>query len=29
MTETRLRARVNYQAYLHRDDPGFSQAIRR
>ena len=27
--ETRLRARVNYQAYLHRDDPGFSQAIRR
>jgi hypothetical protein len=27
--ETRLRARVNYQAYLHRDDPVFSQAIRR
>jgi hypothetical protein len=27
--ETRLRARVNYQAYLHRDDPAFSQAIRR
>lgn len=27
--ETRLRARVNYQAYLHRDDPQFSQSIRR
>ena len=27
--ETRLRARVNYQAYLHRNDPLFSQAIRR
>ncbi len=27
--ETRLRARVNYQAYLHRDDPMFSEAIRR
>jgi hypothetical protein len=27
--ETRMRARVNYQAYLHRDDPAFSQAIRR
>lgn len=27
--ETRLRARVNYQAYLHRDDPAFSEAIRR
>jgi hypothetical protein len=27
--ETRMRARVNYQAYLHRDDPNFSQAIRR
>ena len=27
--ETRLRARVNYQAYLHRDDPAFSRAIRR
>ncbi|MEN6458073.1 MAG: DUF4105 domain-containing protein [Thermoguttaceae bacterium] len=27
--ETRLRARVNYQAYLHRDDPEFSRAIRR
>ncbi len=27
--ETRLRARVNYQAYRHRDDPMFSQAIRR
>ena len=27
--ETRLHARVNYQAYLHRDDPMFSQAIRR
>jgi hypothetical protein len=27
--ETKLRARVNYQAYLHRDDPNFSQAIRR
>jgi hypothetical protein len=26
--ETRLRARVNYQAYLHRDDPHFSEAIR-
>lgn len=26
--QTRLRARVNYQAYLHRDDPGFSRAIR-
>ncbi len=28
-TETRLRARVNYQAYLHRNDPLFSEAIRR
>jgi len=28
-SETRLRARVNYQAYLHRDDPMFSEAIRR
>jgi hypothetical protein len=27
--ETRLRARINYQAYLHRDDPDFSRAIRR
>jgi hypothetical protein len=27
--ETRLHARVNYQAYLHRNDPMFSQAIRR
>jgi hypothetical protein len=27
--ETRLHARVNYLAYLHRDDPAFSQAIRR
>jgi hypothetical protein len=27
--ETRLHARVNYQAYLHRNDPKFSQAIRR
>jgi hypothetical protein len=27
--ETRLRARVNYQAYLHRDDADFSRAIRR
>jgi hypothetical protein len=27
--ETRLRARVNYQAYLHRNDPMFSEAIRR
>jgi hypothetical protein len=27
--ETRLRARVNYLAYLHRDDPDFSRAIRR
>ena len=27
--ETRLRARVNYQAYLHRDAPAFSQEIRR
>jgi hypothetical protein len=27
--ETRLRARVNYQAYLHRNNPRFSQAIRR
>ncbi len=27
--ETRQRARVNYVAYLHRDDPSFSQAIRR
>ncbi len=26
--ETRLRARVNYRAYLHRDDPAFSRAIR-
>jgi hypothetical protein len=26
--ETRLHARVNYLAYLHRDDPGFSRAIR-
>jgi hypothetical protein len=26
--ETRLRARVNYLAYLHRDDPAFSRAIR-
>lgn len=27
--ETRLRARVNYEAYLHRDDPDFSRVIRR
>lgn len=27
--ETRQRARVNYQAYLHRDSPDFSAAIRR
>lgn len=27
--ETRLRARVNYQAYRYRDDPAFSQKIRR
>jgi hypothetical protein len=27
--ETRLRARINYQAYAHRNDPSFSQAIRR
>jgi hypothetical protein len=27
--ETRLRAKVNYQAYLHRDDPDFSEKIRR
>jgi Domain of unknown function (DUF4105) len=27
--QTRLRARVNYQAYLHRNDPMFSEAIRR
>ena len=27
--ETRRRARVNYQAYLHRDDQFFSKAIRR
>jgi hypothetical protein len=27
--QTRLRARVNYQAYVHRDDPAFSAAIRR
>ncbi len=27
--ETRLRARVNYQAYLHRNDPAFSRKIRR
>jgi hypothetical protein len=27
--ETRLRARVNYLAYLNRDAPSFSQAIRR
>ena len=26
---TRLRARVNYQAYVHRDDPAFSELIRR
>jgi len=27
--ETRLRARVNYEACLHHDDPAFSQLIRR
>jgi hypothetical protein len=27
--ETRLRARVNYEAYLHRNAPSFSEAIRR
>ena len=27
--ETRTQARVNYQAYLHRDDPEFSRVIRR
>ncbi len=27
--ETRRRAQVNYQAYLYRDDPAFSQKIRR
>lgn len=27
--ETRQRARINYQAYLNRDDPAFSRAIRR
>jgi hypothetical protein len=27
--ETRLRARINYQAYLHRDNPAFSEMIRR
>lgn len=27
--ETRLRARVNYEAYLYRDDPAFSRKIRR
>ena len=27
--ETRLRAKVNYQAYLHRDDLAFSRKIRR
>jgi hypothetical protein len=27
--ETRAAARVNYVAYLHRDDPAFSRAIRR
>lgn len=27
--EARAKARVNYQAYLHRDDPQFSQRIRR
>lgn len=27
--ETRLQARVNYQAYLHRDEASFSQQIRR
>lgn len=27
--ETRLQAKVNYQAYLHRDDPEFSKKIRR
>jgi hypothetical protein len=27
--ETRLRARMNYQAYRNRDAPDFSQAIRR
>jgi hypothetical protein len=27
--ETRQRARVNYEAYLHRDDAAFSQMIRR
>jgi hypothetical protein len=27
--ETRARARVNYQAYLYRDSPAFSQEIRR
>jgi hypothetical protein len=27
--ETRVRARVNYQAYLFRDDPAFSEKIRR
>mgnify|MGYP000855542008 FL=1 len=26
--ETRLRSRINYQAYLHRNDPSFSKAIR-
>lgn len=26
--ETRLRARINYQAYLHRNDPSFSKSIR-
>ncbi len=28
-SETRAQARVNYMAYLYRDDPAFSQAIRR
>ena len=27
--QTKERARVNYEAYLHRDDPAFSRAIRR
>jgi len=27
--QTRARARVNYQAYLHRDSPDFSEKIRR
>ena len=27
--QTKERARINYQAYLYRDEPDFSQKIRR